>query len=75
MTDDLLTKAERKTVAKLGCIMRDFQTIVGDDPGSRSIDLDEAQHHIHALQNMVLAQAAARAYPTKFRLMGSRVGQ
>jgi len=27
-------------------------------------------HHIHILQRMVLKQAAARAYPGRYRLLG-----
>lgn len=37
---------------------------------TRETDINEAMHYIHALQNMVLSQAAARAYPSKYRLMG-----
>jgi hypothetical protein len=37
---------------------------------TRAEDLHEASLHIHALQNMVLAQAAARAYPDRYRLLG-----
>lgn len=33
-------------------------------------DAQEFAHHIHILQNMILAQAAARAYPHRYRLMG-----
>jgi hypothetical protein len=43
--------------------------IVGDGR-TRQADLREAVHHIHALQHSIMAQAAARAYPKKFRLLG-----
>lgn len=33
-------------------------------------DRAEVRVHVHALQNMVLAQAAARAYPDLHRLLG-----
>lgn len=40
---------------------------------TRGEDLHEASLHIHALQNMVLAQAAARAYPDRYRLLGHTI--
>lgn len=43
--------------------------IVGHDP-SRHNDLAEAAYIIHRLQDMLLAQAAARAYPNRYRLLG-----
>jgi hypothetical protein len=36
----------------------------------RSHDLAEVVHHVHALQRVILAQAAARAYPDRYRLLG-----
>jgi len=33
-------------------------------------DWDEAAALIHNIQHLVMAQAAARAYPTTFRLLG-----
>jgi len=46
-----------------------FGRIVGDGQ-TRMDDLSEAVHHIHALQHMIMSQAAARAYPSRFRLLG-----
>ena len=43
--------------------------IVGDGPTQRA-DIAELVVHIHAIQHMVMAQAAARAYPGEFRLLG-----
>lgn len=43
--------------------------IVGRDE-SRAGDLAELAGHIHVIQRSVMAQAAARAYPDKFRLLG-----
>lgn len=69
---ELLTPLERKVIQHLGLIWNDLCHIVG--PGAtREYDLDEAVVHIHALQHMVMAQAAARAYPAEFRLLGKLI--
>lgn len=36
-------------------------------------DWAEVAHHIHVLQRYIGAQAAARMYPDKFRLLGSEI--
>ena len=46
--------------------------IIGNSP-SRQPDVDEFVFHIHAIQKMLMGQAAARAYPTPFRLLGGMV--
>lgn len=43
--------------------------VVGDGP-SREQDLQEITGLIHQLQRMILSQAAPRAYPNKYRLLG-----
>lgn len=65
-----LTDAEHRLVTDIGRLMDGFNAVVGDGP-SRDGDLAEAVRHIHVLQNMVLAQAASRAYPDRYRLMGA----
>lgn len=52
-----------------GELVTAFKAIVGDGP-SRQADLIEFCNHIHNIQNMILAQAAAREYPDLYRLMG-----
>lgn len=37
---------------------------------TRAADMGEAALHVHALQHAVMAQAAARAYPDIYRLLG-----
>lgn len=37
---------------------------------TRHDDLTEAVAHIHAIQHMIMAQAAARSYPERYRLLG-----
>lgn len=74
---DLLTSAEKELVERLGSLAIEFSRIAthgcresSQVPYDR--DLDDAVIHIHALQNIVLSQAAARAYPEMFRLFGVR---
>lgn len=66
---NLLTPKEQALITKLGECMGDFRDIAGEGP-SRQHDLNEIAAHIHALQDKVLAQAAARAYAGKYRLLG-----
>jgi DnaJ-class molecular chaperone len=66
---ELLTDLERLTIDALGNVWNALCSIVGND-GSRLGDLGEAVVHIHALQHMIMAQAAARAYPNEYRQLG-----
>lgn len=68
----LLTDAERAAVRKAGDLWGDLCKIVADGP-TRDHDLAELVVHIHAIQHAVMAQAAARAYPAEFRLLGSSI--
>ena len=69
LSQPLLTEAEIGLVGALGDLMGDLRAIMGDDVPA---DVREACNHIHALQNMVLSQAARRAYPDEFRMLGKR---
>lgn len=64
-----LTPAEHIALDSLADLARAFIDIVGHGP-TRHADLTEAYQHIHVLQNMLLAQAGARAYPGTYRLLG-----
>lgn len=64
-----LTDAEHRCVRLAGELWNGLCQIVGNDE-SRAGDLAELVHHVHAIQNAVLAQAAARAYPGRYRLLG-----
>lgn len=44
--------------------------LVAGNGSTRAADLGEAVAHIHALQHMVMAQAAGRSYPERYRLLG-----
>jgi hypothetical protein len=66
----LLTPAEHAVIDRLGQTWGDICALVEDGP-TREADLRELVVHIHALQHAVMAQAAARAYPTSYRRLGS----
>lgn len=68
----LLTEDERLCVKKLGEAWNLLCRVVGNE-ATRDPDLSELVVHVHALQNAVLAQAAGRAYPGEFRLLGERL--
>jgi hypothetical protein len=70
-THDALTELELKALKQSGELAQLIRQIIGDGPNS-SHDWAEAAAHIHAIQNMVMSQAAARSYPDKFRLLGNK---
>lgn len=65
----ILTEAEHKLVKDIADVFGSFLGIM-EHNDSYGGDLQEIIYHIHVLQNHVLAQAAARAYPNKYRLLG-----
>lgn len=51
----------------------DLATLLAEiisDGEARTSDYAELAAHLHVIQNAVLAQAAARAYPGRYRLLG-----
>lgn len=69
---ELLTSDEMKVNDLLAEAYNLACKVITNGPTSH-YDAQEFAHHIHILQNMILAQAAARAYPHKYRLMGGTV--
>lgn len=67
--DDLLSEDEHYAMGLTGELADVLGRIVGQGC-TREADLAEACSHIHVIQHMVLAQAAARAYPDQYRLLG-----
>ena len=65
----LLTGDEHRALTLLARFVAVLVDIVGPDT-TRRADMAEACLHVHALQNMILAQAAARSYPGMFRRLG-----
>lgn len=72
---EVLTEAEHEAINMAGklytLIARD---IVGDDV-SAAVDLTEIAAHIHGIQRAVMAQAAGRSYPDRYRLLGTTIAQ
>lgn len=69
---DLLTTDEHKAMDLTTELMQVFVKIVGDGD-TRNADMMEMVQHVHGIQNMILAQAAARAYPETYRLLGGTI--
>ena len=67
---ELLTEAEHAAMDLTADLMRALRGIMGD--ANLAGDLNEAAAHIHGLQSMILANAAARAYPDRYRLLGQQ---
>lgn len=65
----MLTDQEHAAIEAAGQLWNALCRIVGDGP-SRAGDLDELRFHIHGIQRAVMKQAAARAYPDRYRLLG-----
>lgn len=65
----LLTDRELAAAELAGRLWSELCQVVGPGP-TRGADLGELVVHIHAIQQAVLSQAAARAYPDRFRLLG-----
>lgn len=70
----LLSKAEFDAMDLTGKLVELVTgEIIGRGP-TREGDCNEFVHHVHNIQRMILKQAAARAYPDRFRLLGEVVG-
>lgn len=68
-----LTDLEFEAMDKSGELSMLMRQIIGDGPNAYH-DWAEYAAHIHAIQNMILSQAAARAYPDDFRPLGGKLG-
>lgn len=68
-----LTGDEREAVRMAGRLATFIEEkIIGRGP-TRDQDVAELEAAVHVVQRMVLAQAAARAYPGELRLLGETV--
>jgi DNA-binding transcriptional regulator YhcF (GntR family) len=73
LAGDLLTADEREAVRHAGQLyVLIAERIVGHGP-TRDDDLAEIRAAIHVIQRAVESQAAARAYPKEFRLLGKEI--
>lgn len=68
-TTELLTADEKAAITKLGEVATICSRIVAHGK-TRNDDFGEIVLHIHNVQHAIMSQAAARAYPTEFRLLG-----
>ena len=69
----ILSDTEFEAMQKSGELAVLVREVIGNGPHNYN-DWLEATIHIHAIQNMILSQAAARAYPDQFRLLGQQLG-
>lgn len=74
MTEDLLTPDELEAVNLTADLANLMRRIIGEGP-TADHDWSETAAQIHVLQSRIMGQAAARAYPDLFRLMGGRIGE
>lgn len=65
-----LTDAEHRFMELTADLMDLFVMEICGRGAAREHDIDEMAARIHAIQYPVLAQAAARAHPTLYRLLG-----
>lgn len=65
----MLTENEHRVLSLLGEVANGLAVVVGKGP-TRGADLAELYGHVHALQQAVMSQGAARAYPDRYRLLG-----
>lgn len=64
-----LTEREQGIIDNVGRLAEDYIELVGDGPTSAA-DFAEILPHLHALQQTVMAQAAARTHPGRYRELG-----
>ena len=65
LNEALLTDQEHRAIEKLG-------EVAGLMNGGLAADVNEWVDKIHQLQHTIMSQAAARAYPKRYRLFGKR---
>lgn len=67
---DLLTDTEHRAMDLTVELVQVMVTEVIGQDASRDGDVAELVGHVHAIQHMIMSQAAARAYPDRYRLLG-----
>jgi hypothetical protein len=66
---EMLTPAEHAALDMTRMLAGAVAPILGGGPEMQH-DWNEFVQHLHAIQHMIMAQAAARAYPGMYRLLG-----
>lgn len=72
--EGLLTEEEHRAVDLAGELYVLLTKIVGNG-ATREADLNELIAPIHHIQHKVMAQAAGRAFPGRYRLLGEVIGE
>lgn len=70
MTTPLLTDDELEALDLTAKLANALHRICCPPGSTYPHDWNEVAHHIHGIQHTILSQAAARAYPDRFRLLG-----
>lgn len=70
---DLLTPVEREAMRLTTELSRLMCGQIIGYGSSRAGDVAEFVSHVHAIQQQILSQAAARAYPDEYRLLGDSI--
>lgn len=65
----LLTGDEHEAIALAGQLANKLKAIIGEGPQADN-DWAEIVPVVHQIQGWVMSQAAARAYPDRYRLKG-----
>lgn len=66
----MLTPDEHDAINRAGELYTFIADRVASHATTRETDLRELALHIHNIQHVVMAQAAARQYPQRYRLLG-----
>lgn len=66
---DLLNESEHAIIEAAGMLWNAICVAIPQGP-TRDADLGELVVHIHAIQHTFMANAAARAYPQRYRCLG-----
>ena len=67
---DFLTSHEHQAISDAGHLYTLIATSIIAHGSTREDDLAEIRAAIHVIQHAVMAQAAARLYPERYRLLG-----
>lgn len=71
--EGLLSEDELEAMELSAKLAKKVRRIIGDGSDQAQYDWVEAAHRIHSIQHSIMAQAASRAYPERFRQLGGRV--
>lgn len=67
--EEFLTDEEREVLDDIGRLWNRLLSVVANGR-TREWDLGELVVHVHAIQQAVMSNAAGRAYPGEYRLLG-----